>query len=146
MSTILVAAAPEPRDIVQRILAGHDLGFAETLSQAVRALGERDYDLIVCTVAFDESKLFELLRLVKAESAWRSIPFVCARVRPQILRSRTALEAVAFTCRQLGAAAFLDIADYEGDSERGMRDEIEALLGQAPVSKGATESELRPQQ
>jgi len=124
MAKIVVAASPEPRAVLERVLAGHDLVCAETISQTVGFLADGRVDLIVCTVVFDESKMFELLRVVKAAPEWRSIPFVCARVRPHILRSQTSLEAAALTCRMLGADAFLDIADYPGDPEREMRSAI----------------------
>ena len=130
MAKILVAASPEPRAILERILAGHQLFCAEGMVQAEQFLGERTFDLIICTIVFDESRMFDFLRLAKSRLEWQGIPFVCARVRGHILRSPTALEAVVFTCRELGAAAFLDIADYQVDPEREMRNAMEALLGQ----------------
>jgi hypothetical protein len=72
--------------------------------------------------------MFDFLRVAKSRLEWQRIPFVCARVRGHILRSPKALESAAFTCRELGAAAFLDIADYQVDPEREMRDAIERLL------------------
>ncbi|CAG0973156.1 hypothetical protein PHYC_01358 [Phycisphaerales bacterium] len=128
MSKILIAASPEPRAVLERMLAGHDLVCAETMSQAVAFLREGRVDLILCTVVFDESKMFDLLRLVKDAPEWQSIPFVGARVRPHVLRTPTALEAATLTCRLLGAAAFLDIADYQVDPEREMRSAIERFL------------------
>jgi DNA-binding NtrC family response regulator len=128
MAKILVAAALEPRAIVERILAGHELFCAQTMAQAEQFLRERTFDLIICTVVFDESRMFDFLRLAKSRVECQRTPFVCARVRGHILRSPTALEAAAFTCRVLGAEAFLDIADYQADPEREMRDAIERLL------------------
>ena len=128
MARILVAASPEPRSVVERILAGHELSFAQTMAQAERLLRERTFDLILCTIVFDESKMFDLLRLAKSSSEWQRVPFVVARVRSYILRSPTALRSVAFTCGTLGAAAFLDIADYKVEPEREMREAIERLL------------------
>ena len=129
MANILIAASPEPRAIVERILAGHALSCAQTMGEAEQFLRERGFDLIVCTIAFDESKMFDLLRLAKSTREWKEIPFVCARVRGHILRSPTAIEAASFTSRQLGATAFLDIADYHVDPEREMRAAIERQLG-----------------
>jgi len=125
-----VAAAPEPRAIVERILAGHELSCAGDMAQAEELLCERTFNLIVCTVAFDDSRMFDLLRLAKATPAWQSVPFVCARVRAHVLRSPTAVKAAAFTCGTLGAQAFLDIEDYEQDAdpEQSMRDAVERLL------------------
>jgi CheY-like chemotaxis protein len=129
MAKILIAASPEPSVIVERILAGHELACAQTLAQAEQLLRGQSFDLIICTIVFDESRMFDLLELAKSNPRWQQIPFACARVRAHILRSPpTALRAAALTCRELGAQAFLDIADYSVDPEREMRDAIERLL------------------
>jgi CheY-like chemotaxis protein len=128
MAKILVAASPEPRAIVERILAGHELACAENMAQAEQFLRGQRFDLIVCTIVFDESRMFELLKLAKSNPQWQQIPFACARIRAYILHSPGALQAAALTCRELGAAAFLDMADYSADPEREMRDAIERLL------------------
>src|SRR5205085_7644080 len=113
MVKILVAASSEPRAIIERVLAGHELTCAETMAQAEQFLRERTFDLIICTIVFDESKMFDLLRYAKSSPEWQRIPFVCVRVRAHILRSPTALETAAVACRALGATAFLDIATYQ---------------------------------
>ena len=128
MALILVAAASEPRAIVERILAGHELACAETMARGEKFLRVQPPDLILCTIDFDESKIFEFLQLAKSRPLWRLIPFVCARVRSHVLRSPAALAAAALTSRELGAAAFLDITSYRFDPEREMRDAVERLL------------------
>jgi CheY-like chemotaxis protein len=128
MARILVAASPEPRAILERILAGHDLVCAETVEQAERLLSEQTFDLIICTVVFDESRMFDLLRLAKSSPAWQRIPFLGTRVRRQVLDSRLALEGIAFTCQTLGAAAFLDYPSYQVDPDREMREAIDRIL------------------
>jgi CheY-like chemotaxis protein len=132
MAKILIAASREPRVILERILARHDLYCAETMAQAEQMLREPSFDLIICTIVFDESRMFDLLKLAKSMPQWKRIPFVGARVRSDILRSAAALESAAFTCRALGAEAFLDIAVYQVDPEREMRDAIELLLHTSP--------------
>jgi hypothetical protein len=97
------------------------------MAQAEELLRERTFDLIICTIVFDDSKMFDLLRLAQSKTEWRRIPFVGARVRAHIFRSPQVLEAAAFTCRELGAA-FLDIAEYQVAPEREMREAIEAFL------------------
>jgi CheY-like chemotaxis protein len=128
MAKILIAASPEPRAILERILAGHELSCAPTVAQAEQFLRGQGFDLIVCTIVFDESRMFDLLRLAKSSPQWQRIPFACARVRGHILHLPNALATTAFTCRELGAAAFLDIADYSVAPEREIRDAIERLL------------------
>ena len=132
MARILVAASPEPQVILKRVLEPHELTCAETMEQAEQLLGEHTYDLIICTIVFDESKMFDLLRLAKSRPEWRRIPFACARVRSHILRSPIAQKAAAFTSPELGAEAFLNITDYEVDPEREMGAAIEQLLNAGP--------------
>lgn len=130
MAKILLAASSEPRAALQRILAGHDLSCPETLEKAEQMLRKRPFDVIVCTVFFDESRMFDLLRLAKSTPEWQCIPFVCARLRQHVLEASIAREAIAFTCKSLGAAAFLDVANYPypADIDHEMRAAIERLL------------------
>jgi hypothetical protein len=133
MARIMVAASPEPRAILERVLAGHELCCAGTVEQVERHLRDRAVDLIICTIVFDDSRMFDLLRLVKASPEWQRIPFVCARLRPYVLDSSLALEGVAFTCRALGAVAFLDINNNAADPDRGLRTAIERFLPPPPA-------------
>jgi hypothetical protein len=98
------------------------------MARAEQFLREETFDQIICTIVFDESRMFDLLRLVKWTPEWQRIPFICVRLRRHILDSPLALERVALTCQTLGAAAFLNIADYQVDPEREMRDAIDRLL------------------
>jgi hypothetical protein len=102
------------------------------MARAAQLLREESFDLIVCTIVFDESRIFDLLRLAKSRPEWQRIPFICARVRRHIINSGPDLEGVAFTCRILGAVAFLNITDYQVDPEREMREGIERFLGTTP--------------
>lgn len=127
MASILVAASPEPAAVAERILAQHVLCRAATMVQAEQFLRERSFDLIFSTVVFDESRMLDLLRLVKSSPEWRHIPFVCARLIPYVLDA-PALAGVSFTCRILGAVAFLDLADYRIEPEREFLEAIERFL------------------
>ena len=128
MANILVAAVPKPREILERILDAHDLACADTLARAKRLLRTQRVELIVCTILFDESRMIDFLRLVKAKAEWRRIPFLCSRVKIQPIGDPVALEAVEITCRATGAEAFLDIATFENNSEQRMRTEMEKFL------------------
>jgi CheY-like chemotaxis protein len=128
MANILIAASPKPREVLQRILVGHELTCATTMSQAERLLDTQSFDLIICTVVFDDSRMLDFLRSVKAKDGVKHIPFVCARLRPSLIISRISLEAVAFTCRALGAVGFLDMADYKHAPDRQFRSAIERFL------------------
>src|SRR5436190_24328643 len=99
MARMLIAASPQPCEIMRRILAGHELSCADAMPQAEQYLRERSFDLIVCTVVFDESKIFDLLQLVKSRNEWQGIPFVCARVMDYVIRLPGSVAATALTCR-----------------------------------------------
>lgn len=123
MSKILVATSAEPRAILEDVLKGHELLFAERMAEAERLLESNDLDEIVCTVLFDDSRMFDLLRLAKSKRKWKEIPFVCARMRLNVVDSAIALEGIELAAKALGAAAFLNIADYS--SPEGMRKDLE---------------------
>jgi hypothetical protein len=135
MAKLIVAASSEPRAILERILAGHELSCPQTLDEVEKMLREHHFDLIVCTVFFDESRMFDLLRMVKSRPEWKGIPFVCARLRRHVLDARIAREGVAFTCKALGAAAFLDVADFNTDLDSGVRTAIDRLLDPASMQR-----------
>ena len=101
MAKILLAASPGPRVILERVLAGHELACAGTVDQDRQLLREQTFDQIICSIFFDESRMFDLLRVAKANPKWREIPFICVRTEPAVFAS-VALEGIAFTCRRLG--------------------------------------------
>lgn len=88
--------------------AEFDLVHASKTSEALRALHSGGIDAIVCTIAFDDSRMMDFLQLVKASPATRPIPFICMRVLPGAL-SDDLVERVSLTCRECGAD-FLDLA------------------------------------
>jgi hypothetical protein len=129
MAQILLAASSEPQIIAGRILAGHQVVPVNTVDQAGSYFTGPPMDMVLCTVSFDESQMFGLLRLMKETPGWAGVPFVGARVRPNLIYPRLASEALEFTCLALGGAAFLDIIQFREDPEREMREAIERLLG-----------------
>jgi len=110
------------------MLSGHETTPAGTMAQAARHLRRQEFDLILCTVMFDDSRMFDLLRLAKSRPDWARTPFVCARMRPSVLDEPVAWEAIDLACQELGAAAFLNVADYPTDAVRHMRRTIDKVL------------------
>jgi hypothetical protein len=95
-----------------------DLQHAETLGDAERLLEQRvDIDGVLSTVSFDDHRMFDLLRLVKAK--YPEIPFIACRARDTEL-TKISLEGVRIASDALGASVFVDItalADRYGDGE-----------------------------
>jgi hypothetical protein len=108
MPRVLLAARPVAREPFRTALIGHaDLIETETLHESLLHLKhEPPPALVCCTVLFDESRMFELLRWVKAELP--TVAFICARALAWDLTKFT-IEAVEIASKSLGATAFIDV-------------------------------------
>jgi hypothetical protein len=88
-----------------------------TLGDAVKHLqAQSDVAMIVCSVYFDESQMFDLMRVVRAE--YPGIPFVCCRFLESDL-AHISVDALAIAAKTLGAAAFVDMAGLVAEFGRG---------------------------
>lgn len=77
-----------------------------TLRDAISLLrSDERIELVAGGLHFDESRMFDLLRYVRAFSA---TPFVSCRVLETVL-PQTAIDAVALSSVGLGAATFFDL-------------------------------------
>jgi DNA-binding response OmpR family regulator len=129
MKKILLADVPPMRARLSRILERHELSFAGTLDQAVRAIAAKQFDLLVVDVHFDESRMFDLLRQLRRQSALQGAPIVC--VLGQGFESAAiTVEGLEIAAKALECSLFIDFskfsADEAGDAE--IRRQIEALL------------------
>ena len=102
---------------LQRILQGHRLTIPRDVAEAERALRAREYALIVLGVHFDESRMFELLRLVRVWKENALTPVVCVLSGPSNL-SNVSLEGLDHAVKAMLADAFLDLNKFP-DDDRG---------------------------
>ena len=129
MSKILLAASKAPYEICRRILKKHKVIWVQTLEAADHQLQEGDFDLILCTKLFDDSRMFEFLKRAKEHPKSRVIPFLCLRtLSTQIENKRLFDKSIEIACHSLGAAAFLDINRYKDDPEGELLKDIESFL------------------
>jgi hypothetical protein len=131
---VLLAARPVARQPFHAALGGDaEIVEAETLDEAVRALSKPDEPkLVCCTVYFDESRMFDLLRWIRSQRS--HIPVVCARAVPKDI-TKISMEAVKIAADVLGATSFIDvaaIAEREGE-EVALRTLRELLLKKLPA-------------
>jgi hypothetical protein len=128
---IVLASQSAAWAVVEPMLAEvADLIPVHTVAQAFQVL-ERDaasIDLVICTVAFDESRMIEFLQAVKRRPAISSIPFLCSRILRSVL-SESLISRVGTTCTDLGAVDFLDIGQLA-------RDDAQLALRAAVVKYG----------
>ena len=115
---ILVAASECSR--LKRILAGHVLTLADDCKEAERELQEREYALVVLDVLFDESRMFDLLRLVRTFKINSLTPVVCVLSGPSNL-SPVAIEGLDHAVKAMLANAFLNLNKFPDDAAGNAR-------------------------
>jgi hypothetical protein len=79
---------------------------AETLGKALSELQRKDVDLVLATADFDDSRMFDLFRTIKAK--YSGMPFIGCRALDSEL-NKISTEGVRIASEVLGAAAFLDL-------------------------------------
>jgi|GEM_PF-1401696 len=116
---ILVAVTPAVKNTAEHALRCNDfhLSFCHTLRDARRLLLAKPFDIIVCTLQFDESRLCDLLQHVSSSPALASIPFVALTFwkRGEGMLSKEVVKS-ALRCATLsGATESIDLAEWRND-------------------------------
>jgi hypothetical protein len=112
--TVLVAVRPQGVDRLTNVLAQEfNLIFCHSLAEVEQQLGP-EIDAVVCGTNFDESRMFELLRAVKADTRYKSIPFVCIKVLDGVLHDAT-YASVKKASTLMGASGFFDLAQARAE-------------------------------
>jgi len=139
---LLVAVTPMGYMHARRALHRRfDLVAAFSMQQALVALKAGEIDAILCSIHFDESRMFDLLGLAR-ESA-PDTPFACCRILHSPL-SRQAIESLVTTARSLGCRGFVDFNDlmrshgYDEADRRFSEAVVELLAAQPEKRSGST--------
>lgn len=111
MSTILIAENSEGPSSLERILAGHSLVFVRTMCDAKAELDRQKFDLIIASLHFDESQMFELIREVGCNPKADLTPIICYCSRKTQM-ARVMHESLEITTRALGAWMYLSEHAY----------------------------------
>ena len=124
MKKILVADVPQMDLRYTTALSGWQVEFVRTLAQARQALGRARHDLVALGVYFDDSQMFDLLRIVRADPVHATVPVVCVRGRPGF--TAVSSRSLEIAVKALGADEFIELA--AGESGNGaLRDAAEKL-------------------
>lgn len=115
---ILVAVAGAER--LQRILVGHHLTMTESVEEAKAELQKREFAMVILGVNFDESRMFELLRLVRTYKVNQLTPVVCMLTTPSRL-SDVAIEGLDHAVKAMLANAFLNLNKFPDDEAGNAR-------------------------
>ena len=112
--------AVEDCERLERILAGHRLTIPHSVEEAKKELEARQFALVVLGVMFDESRMFELLRLVRMYEANKLTPVVCMLTGSSNL-SDVAIEGLDHAVKAMLANAFLNLRKFPDDREGNAR-------------------------
>lgn len=123
-SRILVADTPEAFQVFSATLTSpFTLVQAGTFEDARHALQQPPPGLVVCGCHFDEGRLYDVLRLLKATPALVHVPFMAIRCVEGELEDAL-YESVKIAVRALGGNAFVDLPRWRlrwGEAEASHR-------------------------
>jgi hypothetical protein len=128
MKKILVADVPQMDVRYAAALAGCECVLVRTMAEARAALVAVRFDLVAIGVYFDDSRMFDLVRAVRAHRAFGDVPIVCVRARSGFTAVRT--RTLELTVKALAANEFIDLVNF-GDDAAGnaaLREAVERLL------------------
>jgi PleD family two-component response regulator len=118
---ILVAVSPDTAERMRRrILEGHQVSVMRTVEEAAHELEAHEFALVVMCVTFDESRMFELLRLVRTFDCNRLTPVVCVLGAESRL-SDVAVEGLDHAVKAMLANAFMNLQKFPDDGEGNAR-------------------------
>ena len=125
---ILVADTPDSDRRVAEILAGHEVVPVRTLAEAQRLLSQQAFDLVLIGVHFDDSRMFDLVRHVRAAGQTEP-PVVCMRSH-RFISPGLSVEGMEVAARALSCNLFLDLTRYADDASGNaeVRKLLEGLL------------------
>ena len=112
---ILTAVRPQGAVALRRALGEYaEVAPVYEYGDAVSALrAQRDTDLVLCGMFFDETRALDLLRFVRGEFA--TLPFIACRIGSRVVAPVT-VEAMGIAAKSVGAAAFIDMPLLDADA------------------------------
>jgi PleD family two-component response regulator len=127
---ILVADTSDSDRRLSAILAGQDVMFARTIGEAQRLLAQQQFELVMIGVHFDDSRMFDLVRHVRAGGHHAGKPVACVRSHRFISAAAISLEGLEIAARALACNVFLDLTKYPDDAHGNaeVRKLLDALL------------------
>lgn len=110
MARIFIAATADDTSALERILGEkHEFIKVNVMSEAIVKLQEKAFDLVIISVHFDQSRMFDLLRELHT-ARYDDTPIICFCKRDTL--TRTTHESIDVASRALGAWMYLDYQKY----------------------------------
>lgn len=111
--------------IIGSSVTGIELALVPCITlEAAKAIAYDGIDLVLCGLHFDESRMFDFLRFMKADPTLKSIPFVCIKAIEGKLEP-TYNESIRIATQALGADGFFDL--WELNKKLGREDAVHKI-------------------
>src|SRR5262245_43829288 len=94
--------------------AGHAIVPVRTLTGAGQALAAQRVAPVAVGVYFDDSRMFDLVRAIRAGEAQHEVPILCVRGRPGF--TAIAGRTLEMTVKALAADAFVDLLHFKDEA------------------------------
>jgi hypothetical protein len=131
MAKILIAAGAAGSERLRSILdAHHNLFFASTVQEALDISATSD--LLVCGFEFDESRMFDFLRVLNKDPVLQNKPRLCVRFFATNTPGEV-IDGLELAARAVGAREMIDVPALEekfgaDQADEKIRESIEAAL------------------
>jgi hypothetical protein len=106
---ILVAVRPAAHDVMRIALGAYYPIRLCSSFETAKLLLQENFDLIVCGMHFDSSRMFELLQYAKDNPHTRPIHFIGLKIAERPLQGN-AVRSIEKAAKLLGADEFFDLA------------------------------------
>ena len=116
MVKVLVAIRPEDADVMRHVFGDEfEVISCTTLAEAQAALGP-DLTMIACGVHFDDGRMFDLLKQVKADPQLCAIPF-WGILRDEGLLSSAITRGIRTAMKSMGANGLFNLSQVETEGQ-----------------------------
>lgn len=133
----MAAVTPPGLKILRPMIAGRcQVVPAFTMQVAMELVRDRIH-LAVCSLHFDESRMFDLLSYMRI--AVPKLPVVCCAMLPTQL-SEAAMHDLTVAAREMGAADFLDMRELASADYRTRNEFAERILSRLPGAPASRRS------
>ena len=113
---IVVAIRPEDAGLMREVMGDEfDLVLCTSLQEA-QAVLTPEIDMIACGVHFDDGRMFDLLKYVKANEALRAIPF-WGVLRDEGMLSSAITRGIRTAMKTLGANGLFNLSQMRTDDQ-----------------------------
>ncbi len=124
--TALIAAPSADADFIESALDKNVFQFRRVTSyvEATQALSYSHFNLILCTIDFDDSQMISLLLFIKLQKEPVRTPFLCVQLHPA---ASEIVDCIRSCYAAFGAAGFVEIENMDDAGAELLRARIRSV-------------------